>query len=86
MHLYTDSKAALKEAVMRPSERLSPWELLSAAGGVAWERSKNGTRERAFVAELQRAQAAAKPPQGHRSGRTVLCNRGSETKDRERER
>jgi hypothetical protein len=26
---YTDSKAALKEAVMRPSERLSPWELLS---------------------------------------------------------
>src|ERR1700734_1847134 len=28
MHLYTDSKAALKEAVMRPSERLSPFELL----------------------------------------------------------
>ena len=25
VHLYTDSKAALKEAVMRPSERLSPW-------------------------------------------------------------
>jgi hypothetical protein len=31
MHLYTDSKAALKEAVMRPSERLSPLELLEAA-------------------------------------------------------
>jgi ATP-dependent exoDNAse (exonuclease V) alpha subunit len=28
MHLYTDSKVALKEAVMRPSERLSPLELL----------------------------------------------------------
>jgi len=28
MHLYTDSKAALKEAVMRPSERLCPMELL----------------------------------------------------------
>jgi ATP-dependent exoDNAse (exonuclease V) alpha subunit len=28
MHLYTDSKAALKEAVMRPSERVSPLELL----------------------------------------------------------
>jgi len=26
MHLFTDSKAALKEAVMRPSERLSPYE------------------------------------------------------------
>ncbi len=25
MHLYTDSKAALKEAVMRPSERVSPF-------------------------------------------------------------
>jgi conjugative relaxase-like TrwC/TraI family protein len=28
MHLYTDSKVALKEAVMRPSARLSPLELL----------------------------------------------------------
>jgi ATP-dependent exoDNAse (exonuclease V) alpha subunit len=28
MHLYTDSKVALKEAVMRPSERLSPLELV----------------------------------------------------------
>jgi hypothetical protein len=27
MHLYTDSKAALKEAVMRPSARVSPSEL-----------------------------------------------------------
>ena len=27
MHLFTDSKAALKEAVMRPSARVSPSEL-----------------------------------------------------------
>jgi hypothetical protein len=27
MHLFTDSKAALKEAVMRPSERLSPHDI-----------------------------------------------------------
>ena len=27
MHLFTDSKVALREAVCRPSERLSPWEL-----------------------------------------------------------
>jgi ATP-dependent exoDNAse (exonuclease V) alpha subunit len=34
MHLYTDSKAALKEAVMRPSERLSPFELLGPSSTV----------------------------------------------------
>lgn len=33
MYLYTDSKAALKEAVVRPSARLSPSELIAAAGG-----------------------------------------------------
>ena len=32
MHLFTDSKAALKEAVMRPSERLSPHEFISKSG------------------------------------------------------
>ena len=32
MHLFTDSKAALKEAVMRPSERLSPYEFISKSG------------------------------------------------------
>jgi hypothetical protein len=56
MHLYTDSKAALKEAVMRPSERLSPFELL----GIKWER--------AAVAEMQYARAAAKSNQ--RIGKT----------------
>ena len=29
MHLFTDSKVALKEAVMRPSERFSPYEVIS---------------------------------------------------------
>src|SRR5262245_29736730 len=28
MHLFTDSKVALREAVTRPSKRLSPWELV----------------------------------------------------------
>jgi hypothetical protein len=32
MHLFTDSKVALKEAVMRPSERLSPYEVISKNG------------------------------------------------------
>jgi hypothetical protein len=30
MYLFTDSKVALREAVCRPSERLSPWELLES--------------------------------------------------------
>ncbi len=38
MHLYTDSRAALKEAVMRPSERLSPLELLE---GIKSERASS---------------------------------------------
>jgi hypothetical protein len=38
MHLYTDSKAALKEAVMRPSQRLSPTEVIEESEGGA----KNG--------------------------------------------
>jgi hypothetical protein len=59
MHLYTDSKAALKEAVMRPSERLSPLELLE------------GTKsERASVAEIQFAGAAAKSNKPKRQNRS----------------
>lgn len=29
MHLFTDSKVALREAVTKPSSRLSPWELIT---------------------------------------------------------
>ena len=46
MHLFTDSKAALKEAVMRPSERLSPYEFISKSG--------NGRDLVAFVARSGR--------------------------------
>jgi len=31
MHVFTDSKVALREAITRPSKRLSSWELLSLA-------------------------------------------------------
>ena len=31
MHVFTDSKAALRDAVTRPSKRLSSWELLNLA-------------------------------------------------------
>jgi hypothetical protein len=31
MHVFTDSKVALRDAVTRPSKRLSSWELLDLA-------------------------------------------------------
>jgi ATP-dependent exoDNAse (exonuclease V) alpha subunit len=31
IHLFTDSKVALREAVARPSKRLSSWEILDGA-------------------------------------------------------
>ena len=58
MHLYTDSKVALKEAVMRPSERLSPLELLEGIKS-----------ERPLVAEIQIASAAAKSNKPYRENR-----------------
>jgi hypothetical protein len=47
MHLFTDSKGAFKEAVMRPSKRLSPYEFISKNG--------NGRDLVAFVTAIHRA-------------------------------
>jgi len=33
MHVFTDSKIALREAVMRKSARISPWELIAGGNG-----------------------------------------------------
>jgi hypothetical protein len=74
MHLYTDSKAALKEAVMRPSERLSPLELLEGIKS-----------ERASVAEMQYARAAAKSNQPQWQNRSVVCTHQNWNKTTERE-
>jgi hypothetical protein len=74
MHLYTDSKAALKEAVMRPSERLSPLELLEGIKS-----------ERAFVAEMQYARAAAKSNRPHRQNKFLVCTPQDRNKATERE-
>jgi ATP-dependent exoDNAse (exonuclease V) alpha subunit len=43
MHVFTDSKVALRDAVTRPSKRLSSWELLNLA-----------EKDRALKAELDR--------------------------------
>ncbi|MGA8654565.1 MAG: AAA family ATPase [Chthoniobacterales bacterium] len=107
IHLYTDSKTALKEAIVRPSERLSPLELLSASE-IAWsaggdppgrdcvgrrmarersERSEGIKRELAFVAEIQRALAAAKSSNSYRRNAAFMSTpRGPEQNNRERSR
>src|SRR6202035_4203236 len=46
MYVFTDNKVALRDAVTRPSKRLSSWELLNLA-----------EKERALKAELDRQQA-----------------------------
>src|SRR5271157_5192776 len=46
MHVFTDSKVALRDAVSRPSKRLSSWELLDLA-----------VKDRALKAELDRQRA-----------------------------
>ena len=74
MHLYTDSKVALKEAVMRPSERLSPSELLEGIKS-----------ERAAVAEMHYARVAAKSNKPHRQNRSVVCTHQNWNKTTERE-
>ena len=50
MYLYTDSKAALREAVVRPSARLSPSELIAAAGSKNYGTKVVESRERAVLA------------------------------------
>ena len=74
MHLYTDSKVALKEAVMRPSERLSPLELLE---GIKSERSP--------VAEIQYARSGAKSNPPHRQNTPYVCTQQDWNKATERE-
>jgi hypothetical protein len=52
MHVFTDSKVTLRDAVARPSKRLSSWELLDMA-------EQEGT----LKAELARQRATPKKQQ-----------------------
>jgi conjugative relaxase-like TrwC/TraI family protein len=57
MHLFTDSKAALREAVTRPSSRLSPLELiLDQTNAVRVQGTSDYLRSRAAAQEVQRNQ------------------------------
>src|SRR5262249_8727848 len=55
MYVFTDSKVALREAVTRPSKRLSSWELIDGAA-----------KDRALKVELDRQQAKAQEEQQNR--------------------
>jgi ATP-dependent exoDNAse (exonuclease V) alpha subunit len=56
MHIFTDSKVALRDAVVRPSKRLSLWELV------------DGTeKDRALETELKRQRAKAEKEQQERA-------------------
>jgi len=50
MYPFTDSKVALREAVCRPSERLSSWELL-----------EDNSRERALIKQARQPQKRRPP-------------------------
>ena len=67
-------KAALKEAVRRPSERLSPLELLEGIKS-----------EWVSVAEMQYARAAAKSNPPHWQNRSYVCTQQDWNKATERE-
>jgi hypothetical protein len=54
MYLFTDSKTALKEAVMRTSERVSAYELLAGA--------RRLDRAAAFAAEFERTRNQERAP------------------------
>jgi conjugative relaxase-like TrwC/TraI family protein len=56
MHLFTDSKVALRDAVTRPSKRISSWELLDGA-----------EKDRALKSELDRQRAKAQKVQQERT-------------------
>src|ERR1700736_2827240 len=52
MHVFTDSKVALRDAVIRPSQRLSSWDLLKLA-----------EKDRILKAEMDRQRAEPKKQQ-----------------------
>jgi conjugative relaxase-like TrwC/TraI family protein len=51
MHLFTDSKVALREAVARKSVRLSPWELIAGGKG---DRTQNEMRAKQTPTEKEK--------------------------------
>jgi ATP-dependent exoDNAse (exonuclease V) alpha subunit len=76
MHLFTDSKVALREAVTRKSARLSPWELI--VGG------KGDHTQKELVTKLVGVNTGHKKVNGHTKAARDKEDRGREIPDPER--
>ena len=76
MHLFTDSKVALREAVTRKSTRLSPWELI--AGGNADHMQKE------LITKLVGVNIGHNKVNGHTKAVRHKEDRGREIPDPER--
>jgi ATP-dependent exoDNAse (exonuclease V) alpha subunit len=76
MHLFTDSKVALREAVTRKSARLSPWELLAGGNG---DHTQKG-----LIAKLLSASSDYKEINGHTKGQMKRDGRDHELLEPER--
>ena len=76
MHLFTDSKIALREAVTRKSTRLSPWELI--ADGNADHMQKE------LITKLVGVNTGHKKVNGHTKATRQQEDRGREIPDPER--
>jgi ATP-dependent exoDNAse (exonuclease V) alpha subunit len=76
MHLFTDSKVALREAVTRKSARLSPWELIAGGNGDHMQKE--------LIAKLVRASNDRKKVRGHKKAPMDKEERGREFPEPER--
>ena len=76
MHLFTDSKVALREAVTRKSARLSPWELIAGGNGEHTQKE--------LIAKLVCASNGPKKLNGHTKGPIKRDDRGHEIPEPER--
>jgi hypothetical protein len=76
MHLFTDSKVALREAVTRKSARLSPWELIVGPDG--------NHLQKELIAKLIGAGTGHQKVHGHTKGPIKKEDRGREMPDPER--
>jgi hypothetical protein len=76
MHLFTDSKVALREAVTRKSARLSSSELIEAGNGDHMQKE--------LISKLVRASNCQKKVNGHTKGPIKKEDRGREIPEQER--
>jgi hypothetical protein len=76
MHIFTDSKVALRKAVTRKSSRLSPWELIAGAN--------SDQTQKELIAKLVCASNGQKEIDGHTKGQMNRDDRNHDIPEPER--